>query len=48
MHRYLAEACPGSVQRSGWEEDTTAQIFGIENGAVLHRLVIDGGMFWNY
>lgn len=47
VHRYLAREFPGFVQRSWWEEDTRAQVFELENGAVLRRLVIDGGMFWD-
>lgn len=47
VHRYLAKEFPGYVQRSWWEEDTTSQIFEIENGVVLRRLVIDGGVFWD-
>ena len=45
VHRYLAAEFPGSVQRSWWEEDTMTQVFEIENGAILRRVMLDVGMF---
>jgi hypothetical protein len=45
VQRYLAQAFPGSGQSSWWEENRTAQVFSLTDGAVLRHIVIDGGLF---
>lgn len=47
VHRYFAREFPGSRQLGWWEGETRTQIFEIEHGAVLRRIVMDGGVFWD-
>jgi hypothetical protein len=47
VHRYFARKFPSSRQLSRWDEDIRAQIFEIENGAVLRRIVMDGSVLWD-
>jgi len=45
MHRYFAQEFPSYSQQSWWDEDIRAQVFALNNGDILRRVVIDGSVF---